>query len=194
MQSIATGGALPLIISLVQDVTAPPASAHHPFFDTMEKVKGDIVYADRKSPFFLTIVGNIFYIGHPAFEGGLPGDDTPYTSGYLTDCSTPELSCRAAGAHIFVRSKSGLGPVSFFDDTAVIAWPNADRGWWGSGSWSYHSADLPKEYYGRPNVAYQYEVNSVGVVTRILVSYWRVGREQPLVHELKLETVRGIQL
>lgn len=160
----------------------------------MASLKGDIIYADRSSPFFLIVVGNKFYMGHPAYEGGLPGDDQPYTGGAFTDCSTAKLSCKAAGAHIFVRSKSGSRPVSFYDRTAVIAGGDADSGWWGSGSWTYQSANMPIGHDGRPNVAYQYSVNTAGVVTRILVSYWSAGSKEPVIHELKLETERGIQL
>ncbi|RYG98665.1 MAG: hypothetical protein EON58_06465 [Alphaproteobacteria bacterium] len=182
-----------MIVPIVQDATAP-ARVSHPPFDTMANLTGDIIYADRSSPFFLIVIGNTFYIGHPTYEGGLPGDDRPYTGGPFTDCSTAKLSCRAAGAHIFIRSKSGFRPVSFLDRTAVIASPDAGGGWWGSGSWTYQSANLPKGHDGLPNVAYQYSVNYAGVVTRILVSYWNVGSTGPIIHELKLETARGIQL
>jgi hypothetical protein len=164
---------------------------------TMADVKGDIIYADRKSPFFLIVIGNTFYIGHPTANPEFSGDDRDYTWGSLTDCSTPEISCKGAGAHIFVRARTGRAPVSYFDRTVTTAWSSADGGWSGAGAWYSSAVNFPKGAVAdldRPHVTYQYDVNTSCIVTRILVTYWCTGGAKPLIHELKLETKKGIQL
>lgn len=164
---------------------------------TMGDVKGDIVYADRKIPFFLIIIGDTFYIGHPTANLELPGDDRPYTWGTLTNCSTREISCVGVGAHIFIRAKTGHAPVSYFDRTATTAWPSNNGGWSGAGAWYSSPVISPKDAVSDrdlPNVTYQYDVNANCTVTRILVTYWRAGGKKALTHVLKLETKRGIQL
>ncbi|GAA4779492.1 hypothetical protein GCM10023219_29220 [Stakelama sediminis] len=50
-----------------------------PKFDSMADVKGDIVYADREYPYFFVIIGDKFYIGHPAEQGPHPSQDVAYT-------------------------------------------------------------------------------------------------------------------
>jgi len=181
-------------MAFAQDVS-PPSKFIQPIV-TMSDVKGDIVYADRRSPFFLIVVGNIFYIGHPTSVQEHPKEDVPYTWGQVRNCSNASVSCVRAGAYVFIRSKSGRLPVALFDQTAVTAWGD-DRGeWYGAGSRYLYTEGLQgsDSKLERPSVTYQYVANKSGKITKILVTYWSQGEAAPISHELKLESKVGFNM
>jgi len=181
-------------MAFAQDVS-PPSKFIQPIV-TMSDVKGDIVYADRKSPFFLIVVGDIFYIGHPTSIREDPKEDVPYTWGHVRNCSTPSISCVRAGAYIFIRSKSERLPVTLYDHTAVTAWADDRGGWYGAGSRYLSPEGLQGSKYNLdvPNFTYQYMANRSGKITRILVKYWSQGDSAPVTHDLKLESKVGFSM
>ncbi|GAA4779487.1 hypothetical protein GCM10023219_29210 [Stakelama sediminis] len=92
-----------------------------------------------------------------------------------------------------MRSKNALRAASYSDKTVVNAWADKCGGWWGAGTRSaYPSTGMNDPYL--PNLTYQYKTDDTGKITEILVSYWRLGGDVPVTHNLVLESKNGLQL
>lgn len=187
------------MISLAVYIAAQAVSAPNRFvapIDTMQDVKGDVVYADRKRPFFILIKDGVFYIGHPNREGGRPGEDVAYTWGRPKDCSSEDIKCVELGAHLFIcPTRKSRDNASFYKKTAVTVWKESDSGWIGSGVRNaFEPPSESQKYDYRPVMTYNYEVNNEGRVTRIRLTYWRLSGDAPISYDLRLETKQGLQL